>query len=137
MPRSCPEWIGKTPDSAIPPRVKLRIADRQRPATGELPICPCCGQPIRDGDGTDFDHVIPLIDGGRHAESNLRAVHRRCHRLKTAREAQERAEVRARQKSALGIKRPGTLPGSRIKYSRARGLHYDRFTGEIIEDTQP
>jgi 5-methylcytosine-specific restriction enzyme A len=26
--RSIPEWIGKTPDSKIPPRVKLRIWER-------------------------------------------------------------------------------------------------------------
>lgn len=136
MARAVPEWIGKTPNAAIPGRVKLRIANRQRPASGELPICPCCGLPIRDGEGTDFDHEIPLIDGGIHAERNLRAVHRRCHRLKTAREAQERAEVRARQRSALGIRRPGSLPGNRIRYSRARGVYYDRFTGEIVKDTQ-
>lgn len=133
MARSVPEWIGKTPDARVPEKVQLRIADRQRPEPFADPICFCCGNPIRDGEGMDLDHVTPLIDGGRHAESNLRAVHRRCHRLKTAREAQQRAEYRSHQKSALRIKKAGGLSGSRIKYSPARGVYYDRFTGEIVE----
>lgn len=99
------EWKGRTDDSAVPDGVQLRIADRQRPTALELPLCHCCDQPIRDGDGMDLDHVVPLIDGGAHAESNLRAVHRKCHRMKTAREAHARAEYRAKQKSALGIRK--------------------------------
>lgn len=112
MARAVPEWTGRTDDSAVPTKVQLRIADRQRPEPFADPICFCCGQPIRDGDGMDLDHVIPLIDGGRHAESNLRAVHRRCHRLKTAREAQQRAEYRAHQKKALGIRPAPKMRGA-------------------------
>lgn len=106
MARSVPEWVGKSDDAAIPPRVRVRVIDRQRPAAGEYPVCPDCDQPIREGDGCEIDHAVPLIDGGQHAESNLRAVHARCHRLKTAREAKQRAEARQHQKRAYGLKAP-------------------------------
>lgn len=136
MARARPQWVAKHDDQKVPEKVQLRIADRQRPEPFADPICHCCGQPISDGQGMDLDHVEPLIAGGKHAESNLRAVHRKCHRMKTAREAHERAEYRARQKSALGIRKRGGLSGSRIKYSPARNVYFDRFTGEVIEDMQ-
>lgn len=98
------EWVGKTPLSAIPPTVKRRVLDGQRPADGELPICPECGQPIRVDVTPEFDHRKPLADGGRHAEANLKAVHPKCHRLKSAREAHERALARAAQMSAYGLR---------------------------------
>jgi len=121
MPRSVPEWRGKNDDAPIPDRVKLRVIDRQRPVAGDPPTCPDCGQPIRDGQVVHFDHAVPLIDGGKHAESNLRAIHDRpCHRIKTAREAMERAEARSHQKRSYGIKRSrNPMPGSRAsKFKR-------------------
>jgi 5-methylcytosine-specific restriction endonuclease McrA len=98
MPRSIPEWIGRTDDSAIPEKVQLRVfeANERR--------CFLCGNLIRPGDGMDIHHKTPLIDGGRHAESNLVPVHRKCHRIQTAREAQERAEHRGTVKSHYGIR---------------------------------
>jgi 5-methylcytosine-specific restriction endonuclease McrA len=106
MPRSLTPWVGKTDDAPAPPRVRLRILDSQCPAPGELPVCPECGKPIHPGDGVDFDHRTPLADGGSNCEANLKAVHRRCHRLRTARQAMERAEVRAKRKKAFGITPP-------------------------------
>jgi len=104
MARAIPEWIGKTDDAAIPPQVKRRVLDAQRPEPTALPICPECGLPIRVDVTPDYDHAKPLIDGGRHAESNLRAIHPRCHKVKTAQEAHDRALIRAKQMSAYGIK---------------------------------
>lgn len=121
MARTIPEWIGSNDNAAIPGRVRLRVLDRQRPAVGELPICPDCGQPIRPGDGVEFDHETPLIDGGAHAESNLRAKHRKCHKLKTAREALERAESRRKTAKAYGIKQSRhPFPGSKASGWRKR-----------------
>lgn len=131
MARSVPEWIAKHDDQSIPARVKLRVLEFYRRR------CPICGCEIREGDGADFDHVTPLADGGEHREKNLRPVHRRCHRLLTARQAQERAISRTKVKASFGLNQPGPLSGSRIKYSRARGVYYDRFTGEIVEASQP
>lgn len=98
------DWVGKTPLAEIPPSVKRRILDAQRPAPNELPICPECNQPIRVDVTPDYDHKMPLADGGAHAESNLRAIHPRCHKRKTAVEAHERALARAATMSAYGIK---------------------------------
>ena len=45
------------------------------------------------GDPADFDHIVPLRDGGAHAEINLQLVSRAKHREKTAAEAGDRAWV--------------------------------------------
>lgn len=127
MARSTEEWIAKHDDQAIPARVKLRVLERFERR------CPVCSNEIKEGDGCDFDHVTPLADGGEHREANLRPLHRRCHRLITAQQAQDRAINRTKVKSAYGLKNPGPLSGARIKYSRARGCFYDRLTGQIVE----
>lgn len=103
MSRAIPEWQGRTDDSAIPEKVALRVFeayDRK---------CFLCGNLIRPGDGLDIHHKTPLIDGGRHAESNLVPVHRKCHRLQTAQEAHDRTEHRDTVKSHYGIKRKSRL----------------------------
>lgn len=106
MPRKLGPWCGKTDDSAVPVKVKLRILERQRNSVG-IPVCPDCGQPIRPGQGVEYDHAIPLIDGGKHDELNLRAIHRKpCHAAKTSREATERAERRATVSSHYGLRKP-------------------------------
>lgn len=43
----------------------------------------------------EVDHVVPLAQGGTDDENNLRAINRRCHQRKTAREA-ARGRARAR-----------------------------------------
>lgn len=35
----------------------------------------------------EVDHIVPLAQGGTDDENNLRAINRRCHQRKTAREA--------------------------------------------------
>lgn len=45
-------------------------------------ICPLCQRPLGK-DGIDWDHAIPLALGGEDRPSNIRAVHRECHRIKT------------------------------------------------------
>lgn len=100
MTRAVPEWRGRTDDSPLPTKVKLRVLER------EGRICRICGNPIAPGDGCDFHHDPPLADGGEHRESRIFPVHRKCHRLITAREAQQRAESRATIASHYGLKKP-------------------------------
>ncbi len=101
--RSVEEWIGKTDDSAIPPRVRLRVFGR---AGG---ICHLSGRKIRAGDQWDCDHVVALINGGGHRESNLAPALRSEHRKKTALDvAQKSKDYRVRAKHA-GIKKPRTI----------------------------
>ena len=42
----------------------------------------------------ELDHVVPLIDGGSHDESNLQTLCTPCHKKKTATEARRRAQLR-------------------------------------------
>jgi 5-methylcytosine-specific restriction endonuclease McrA len=44
-------------------------------------ICPKCGKPITDD--YEFDHIVPLSQGGRHELTNLQAIHKKCHAIKT------------------------------------------------------
>lgn len=95
--RSVEAWVGKTPDSAIPPRVRLRVFQRQGG------ICALSGHKIMPGDQWDVDHIKPLSMGGLHAEPNLQAVWRPAHREKTSAEAGDRAKadrIRAKHNGA-------------------------------------
>ena len=107
MSREVPEWKGKTDDSAIPPRVRLRVFERCRG------MCHLSGLRIQPGDQWDCDHIVALINGGEHRESNLAPALRDEHRKKTASDvAQKSKNYRVRAKH-LGIKKPSRFPGSR------------------------
>lgn len=98
MSRSCPEWIAKHDDQAIPPRVKLRILDR------ENFICHLTGvriDPVRDQ--FDFEHRVSLILGGEHKESNIFPALRAAHKAKTAAEMKVKAKIATVRKKHLGI----------------------------------
>jgi 5-methylcytosine-specific restriction protein A len=87
MPRATPEWIGKTPDAAIPKAVRARVFARYR---GK---CYLSGRTIRAGDVWELEHIKPLSMGGAHAEMNLAPALQAPHREKSAREAGERAKA--------------------------------------------
>lgn len=95
--RSVPEWVGKTPDSPIPDRVKLRVCDR---AEGK---CKKCERPALPA---QFDHAIPLILGGENRETNLQLLCVPCHKAKTALDVRLKAKVARVRKRHLGITRP-------------------------------
>lgn len=128
-------WVAKHDDQAIPESVQRQILENQMNADGMV-ICPDCGNPIRPGQKKAFDHRIPLIDGGKHCQANLRAIHENpCHAIKTTAEAKARTKARSQFAAVHGIKSNPSSPlaGARIKYSRARGCWVDRLTGEIVE----
>ena len=97
MPRSVPEWIGTTPDTAIPARVKLRLSNKFLDCAG-------CGSFMASWESRQFDHIIALINGGENRESNLQVLCNMCHQLKTAVDVAEKAVVARKRKKALGIK---------------------------------
>ena len=108
MSRAVDEWIGKTDDAAIPPRVRLRIFE----AHGG--ICHLTGRKIRPGDDWDCDHIIALCNGGEHRETNLAPAIREDHRAKTAEDVAQRAKDDRVRKKHLGIWKPKTVvPGSK------------------------
>jgi 5-methylcytosine-specific restriction endonuclease McrA len=96
--RSVPEWIGKTPDTKVPARVRLRIFENHGG------ICHISKRKIGPSDLWDLDHVIPLKDGGEHRETNMRPGIREAHRLKTAHENADRAIANRKRRKAIGIR---------------------------------
>jgi 5-methylcytosine-specific restriction enzyme A len=104
MPRNVKEWVGKTPDSKIPPRVRLRIFE----AHGG--VCHLSGRKIAAGELWDCDHIIAIINGGLHCESNLAPALRDKHKAKTADDVAEKAKVARKAKANLGLKPAPTKP---------------------------
>jgi 5-methylcytosine-specific restriction protein A len=98
MSRATKEWIGRNPDSKIPPRVKLRVFERHGG------VCHLSGRKILAGDKWDCDHVIALVNGGLNRERNLAPALRDKHRQKTADDVAEKATVARKAKANLGLK---------------------------------
>ncbi len=120
--RAQPEWIGKTDDTAIPPRVRLRVYMRHN---GD---CPKCDRKLVPGHWA-CDHIVALINGGEHRETNLQALcNSPCHSNKTALDVAEKSKVyRAAAKDA-GIRKP-----SRIKSAGFRKAAPQRSASRPIE----
>lgn len=100
MTRSVPEWIGKTDDEKVPPRVRLRIFER------EGGTCHLSGRKIMPGELWDLDHKIALANGGQHRESNLFPALRDKHKEKTKKDVAKKAEIYATRATHIGAKRP-------------------------------
>lgn len=114
MTRAVPEWIGKTDDTPIPPRVK----DRVFIANGGR--CYLTGRKIMVGDAWDAEHVIAIINGGENREGNLKPALRDKHREKTA------ADVAIKSKTyRMRAKHNGTWPKSKMPL-RGRGFDKSR-----------
>lgn len=104
MPRTVPEWIGKTDNSAIPPRVKLRIYEK---AGGK---CAACGMKVLPA---EYDHIEPLIAGGENREQNIQLLCRPCHQAKTADDVAEKSAVATKAKKHIGIKKRSSFQNGR------------------------
>ncbi len=101
MPRSLPEWIGRTPDSIPPPRVKLRVFQK---FNGR---CQCgCNRRIHAGEAWEADHIIALVNGGANRESNLRPLLTAHHHDKTAHDVAEKSKVYAVALKHAGLDSP-------------------------------
>ncbi len=87
MSRSVPEWIGKTDDQPVPPRVRLRVLER----FGKR--CGGCGLSLIAKRWT-CDHATALINGGENRESNLQPLGDDCCNKK-----KNRADVATKSKS--------------------------------------
>lgn len=102
--RAVPEWIGKTPDSAIPPRVRLRVFERHGG------VCHLSGRKIRAGDLWECDHVRALINGGEHRESNLAPALKDAHREKTNEDVALKSKI-----ARVRLKHLGQWPKSKAQ----------------------
>ena len=114
--RTVPEWVGDSADSTPPPRVRLRVFERDGGR------CHRCTRGIRAGDAWTLEHLIALCNGGRNAETNLGLTCRWCLPEKNAEDVAEKAAVARVRSKHIGIKprqsRP--MPGSKASGIRKR-----------------
>lgn len=118
MPRSVSEWIGKTDDSPIPDRVKLRIYEA---AKGR---CAHCGLKVLPA---EYDHIIRVKDGGENRERNLQLLCRPCHAAKSSAERTEGAKVDHIKAKHLGIRKAKGRP---LAGTKASGIR-KRMNGQV------
>lgn len=102
MPRSVKEWFGDTPDTAVPPRVRLRVLEAFNFRCDELDGG--CGRPIRTGDRWTCDHKKAIINGGENREKNLHPLCSWCDPPKTAGDVAEKSAVYQSKLRHNGIK---------------------------------
>lgn len=134
MARSVPEWIGKTADSKIPDRVKLRIWDR------EGGRCYLSGQKIRPGDKYDFEHVIAVAlwtgEGHGNREGNIRLALKAPHKVKTAEDRAQQAKSDAVRKKHMGIRKAPTMRSAGFAKApsqrRASSPITPKFDGDVL-----
>lgn len=115
--RSVPEWIGKSADSVVPPRVRVRVFQRYGGR------CQCgCGRLIRPGEAWDCEDTIAIINGGERRESNLKPWLSEHHPKKTARDVAEKSSNYRKRAKHLGVKlrKSRPFPGSRASGFRKR-----------------
>lgn len=127
MSRRSNEWIGVNDDVAIPPRVKDRVAQKS------VDCCVTCKRHVAPPLRAEYDHVIPLIIGGSHKESNLQLLCNECHAAKTKLDVKVKAKIARVRKRNLGIKKPvrGFYDSKKYKMKIGGGL-VDRLTGEPV-----
>jgi 5-methylcytosine-specific restriction enzyme A len=117
MTRGTPEWIARSDNAAIPPRVRLRVFERY---DGR---CQCgCGRKIASGEAWDLDHTLALINGGKHKESNLRPLLREHHKAKTREDGALKSRSYKRRIRHHGLQKAKgrPLPGTKRSGIRRR-----------------
>jgi 5-methylcytosine-specific restriction enzyme A len=103
MSRAVPEWIGAHDDAAIPTRIGLRIF-----AAADGRCAECTRKVGRGFERFAYDHIIALINGGEHRESNLQVLCEQCHKGKTREDVKAKAKTARIRAKATGakVKRP-------------------------------
>lgn len=97
MSRSVKEWVGKTDDEPVPPRVRVR----NFLANGG--VCCECGVKIT-GKRWVCDHRKSLKNGGENRESNLGPIHEACNKIKTAADVAEKSMVYRKTAKNIGVR---------------------------------
>lgn len=104
MSRELAEWIGKDDNTAIPPRVRLRVL------LAYDGRCYKSGRKIMPGDKWQIDHVRALINGGENREANLAPILTTEHTVKTRADVQEKSKT-----YRIAAKHNGTWPKSKAR----------------------
>lgn len=96
--RALPEWIGDTPDTAVPPRVRVRTFDRKGGR------CGICGRRIGAGEHWTLEHIKALINGGENRESNLGVTCSWCVPEKNATDVAEKSKTYEMRAKHIGVR---------------------------------
>lgn len=104
--RKLPEWVGKTPDTPVPPRVKLRVFERYHGR------CYLSGIQLR-ADQWETEHIIALINGGENRENNLAPVAIDRHKEKSRQDLKIKSKSYRIRKRNAGIRKKSKFPGSK------------------------
>lgn len=100
MSRSLPEWRGRTDDTRVPDRVRLRVFEKYEHR------CGLCGRELNAGDKWTCDHMRALINGGINAEHNLMPICDWCDvNIKTPADVKLKAKTYARKSKHHGIRK--------------------------------
>lgn len=99
MSRAVAEWIGKTDDTPVPPRVRKRVFD----AKGGQ--CHRCTRLIDAAGGETWtcEHMVALINRGQNRESNLDVTCSWCLPIKNAEDVAEKSRVYRKTAKNIGI----------------------------------
>lgn len=119
MARTVKEWHGRTDDSPIPPRVRLRVFLRNGGT-----CCCGCTRKISPGDGWETDHIIAIVNGGKNCESNLQTLLRECHKHKTKIDVDTKSRTYQKRKTHYGLRK------------RTRFKAWRRFDGSIVTNKE-
>lgn len=126
--RSVPEWIGTTPDTPVPPRVRLRVFERAKSR------CHKCRRKIRAGDSWTCEHMTALInwsgEGHGNRESNLDVTCEWCLPAKNAADVAEKSRTARVKKKHLGLTKPKRQPSPMKR--KMDGTVVWRATGEPV-----
>lgn len=107
--RSVPEWIGATPDTKIPARVRLRVFEAHNGR------CHISLRKIWPGEAWECDHIQPLCNGGENRETNLAPALKLHHKAKTKIDVATKAKDDRIRKKHLGIYKAKPKPRWRRK----------------------
>ena len=120
MSRSVAEWVGKTDDTAAPPRVRLRVFEACKGR------CGICDRVIRAGEAWTLEHVIALCNGGENREANLDITCCNCVKGKNATDAAEKSKVADTRKKHI-------LPKPLSKWGCGRGSKWKKRMDGTVE----
>ena len=123
--RSVDEWVGKTDDSVIPLRVRVRVFLKYDG------ICQCgCSRRVGVGEIWQLDHRKSLSNGGEHRESNLQPLLISHHKAKTRRDVAEKSLIARKRAKHIGAK-----PKSRNPIPGSKGSGFRRkMDGTVVRD---
>jgi len=110
--RSVAQWIGATPDTPVPPRVRLRVFEAKNGR------CHACTRKILPGEEWVCEHLVAIINGGANAEHNLGLTCCNCLSGKNAADVAQKSLVYRKRAKHLGIKQRKGAPMAGCRASR-------------------